>query len=472
MRAASLALAASLVAALSSAACSPEESARGGGAELRIDGQRHRVALFDDDLALGGAAPLVTIVAFSDYGCPPCATNWKALENLAEDWGEDVRVVYRGMTVPGYGQGERAAEAAFAAARQGKFWEMHQRLFAAPGDYSRATLRAHAEAVGLDVPKFLDDVDTGAEAGRRIRHRRQAIELGVAGLPVTFVNGLPVIGAHPEAMWHDLVKAEANAAREMIAAGTPRTALYAELMKTASTRPIGETAEMKALRQGARPDAKPAPGPVVRPDGNLRYDVRAGARPVLGPPNAPVLIVEFSDLQCPYCRKLWTDTMQPLLERHGDDIAVALRHLPLEIHTSAEGMAKAVAAAQRQGKAWEMHARLIAWQGPAGQREFELVADELGLDRAKFLADFASAEVSAEVAEDLGLARRLGVTGTPGLFINGRYFNGYQSIDTLDAVVLSELDKARELEGKGIARANVVDALLGEAVKEPQFPNP
>ncbi len=76
---------------------------------------RYLAPVRDGDFSLGGSAPLVTVVVFSDYACPPCGRTWKVLDHLLEDYGDDLRVVARSLTVPGFGDGERAAEAALAA---------------------------------------------------------------------------------------------------------------------------------------------------------------------------------------------------------------------------------------------------------------------------------------------------------------------------------------------------------------------
>jgi protein-disulfide isomerase len=98
---------------------------------------RYLAPVQPDDPGLGGSAPLVTVVVFSDYACPPCARTWKVLDHLLEDHGDDLRVIARSLTMPGFGDGERAAEAALAAGAQGQFWPMHRRLFSGPRSTAR-----------------------------------------------------------------------------------------------------------------------------------------------------------------------------------------------------------------------------------------------------------------------------------------------------------------------------------------------
>src|SRR5690606_37824148 len=117
----------SLVAPLLGCPAKPDQAQ----STVDIDLRRYVVELADSetDYALGGDQPLVTIVIWSDYACGPCGRTWAVMEHLVEDYGDDLRVVYRAGTVPGFQHAERAAEAAFAAGEQDKFWAMHERLF-------------------------------------------------------------------------------------------------------------------------------------------------------------------------------------------------------------------------------------------------------------------------------------------------------------------------------------------------------
>src|SRR5689334_4871081 len=74
---------------------------------IRIDAERFRVDRSDDDYTKGGATPLVTIVVFTDFACPPCARTWTVLDHLVEDYGDDLQVVFRSYTVPGFTRGEQ-----------------------------------------------------------------------------------------------------------------------------------------------------------------------------------------------------------------------------------------------------------------------------------------------------------------------------------------------------------------------------
>ncbi len=438
---------------------------------IRIDAERFRIDRNDDDYTKGGTAPLVTIVVFTDFACPPCARSWTVFDHLLEDYGDDLQIVFRSYTVPGFGRGEQAAEAAYAAGAQGKFWEMHARLFAQGGDFDRPTLRAHAEELGLDVPRFLDELDTGAHAARRIRDRRAATTLGITGLPAMFVNGLYLAGFVEESTMHGIVDEELKRARALVDDGVPRAELYATMMASAATKRVAEPAADDLRKQLADKQADAAPPKkLVEPNGESRYRIEPGTAPVRGPADAPVVIVAFVDFQCPFCKRAWKEELQPLLARHEGDVALAVRELPLPIHNAAVGAAKAAIAAGKQGKFWEMHDRLIAHEGSLGRNDFVGWVRELGLDEAEFLRVLDDPATAAEVDADVRLSNLVGVDGTPGFFVNGRYIGGYLP-GQLDGLVTEELERANELIAKGTPRREVFARTMAEAIPESEFPN-
>ncbi|HET6585642.1 MAG TPA: thioredoxin domain-containing protein [Nannocystaceae bacterium] len=438
---------------------------------IRIDAERYRVELRDDDYAKGSDAPLVTVVLFTDYACPPCGKTWTVMQRLAEDYGDDLRIVYRAYTAAGFARGEQAIEAAFAAGAQDKFWEMHARLFEHAGELDRPMLRAHAEALGLDVPRFLDELDTGAHTGRRIRDLRQATALGITGLPVAFVNGLYVAGYADEKTWHGILKEEMKRARAVVDDGVPRAELYASLMAKAATKRVGKPEGTDELRKElVDRTAVPPPQETIRPKADARYRIEPSDIGVRGPVDAPVVIVAFVDFQCPFCQRAWKEELEPLLEEHAQDVALAIRQFPLEIHPAAPGAAKAVLAAAKQGKAWEFHDRLYAHEGALGRSHFQAWVKELGMDEAKFLADLDAPATAAEVEADVRIAHAVGVAGTPGFFVNGRYLDGYKK-GSLRGLVDEELARAAAMTKAGTPRAQVFAKTMAEAVPESEFPN-
>jgi len=441
---------------------------------VQIDAERFRVDLFDDDNALGGDDPLVTIVLFSDYACGPCGSSWQVMDHLHEHYGDDVRIVWRSFTVPGFKRGDIAAEAALAAGGQGKFWEMHRRLFKDTEGFTRASLRAHAEAIGIDAVKFMDDLDAGVYSGPRVRHRRQAQTLGIQALPIGFVNGLFLMGAPlvDEDGLRSLIDAEIARAHQLMQEGTPRPEVYEKFQEGAVLKPVLEVDAAKKLREQRKEElaASEKPTGLAAPKGDVRYAVPAGAVGAAGPDDAAVLVVEFTDFQCPFCRKAHTEVMSKLREKYGDRVRFEIRHLPLDMHPAAPGAAKASIAAAQQEKFWPFHDGLFGLE-TVGYQSFLQLAEQLELDVEQFKRDFTDPRLDEAVKKDVTLAYELGVMGTPGFFINGRYVDGVRSLATYEDLIEADLEKAQELIAAGTAPKDVRAQLMTDAVAREEFPN-
>jgi protein-disulfide isomerase len=144
-----------------------------------------------------------------------------------------------------------------------------------------------------------------------------------------------------------------------------------------------------------------------------------------GAGNKKVSIIEYGDFQCPSCGRFY-----PLLEEtrkeYGDDITFVFRHFPItSIHKNAQASSRAAEAAGKQGKFFEMYSKLYetqeAWsESGSAQSIFEDYASKLGLDVAKFKTDYVSEEINSIIAADLESGKKVGVTGTPSIFINGK----------------------------------------------------
>jgi protein-disulfide isomerase len=147
---------------------------------------------------------------------------------------------------------------------------------------------------------------------------------------------------------------------------------------------------------------------------------------VRGNPKAPVMIVEFSDFQCPYCQAV-ESTLKTVLAKHENQVALAFRDLPLsQIHAQAMGAAEAARCAGEQGKFWEYHDLLFANQNKLDRNGLLEQAHTLKLDEKQFDSCITSEKYKAQIAQDEQDGRRAGLNGTPGFFINGVFLNGAQ----------------------------------------------
>ncbi len=163
--------------------------------------------------------------------------------------------------------------------------------------------------------------------------------------------------------------------------------------------------------------------------------------PSQGPDDAPITLVEFSDFECPFCVR-FLPTIEQVLETYGDQVRIVYRQFPLNaIHANAQLSAEASLCADAQGKFWEMHDAIFEARGKADSDGLKAMAADLGLDSEVFDACLDSRDFRAQVAEDLEAGRQAGVTGTPALFINGRFLSGAQPFNVVSRMIDDELTR-------------------------------
>jgi protein-disulfide isomerase len=176
----------------------------------------------------------------------------------------------------------------------------------------------------------------------------------------------------------------------------------------------------------------------------LRYNVKVAGRPTLGPASAPVLLVLFSDFQCPYCKK-FSETLKEVRKNYGDKVQLVFRQFPLtEIHPYAQQSAEASLCAQAQGHFWEMHDLLFEDQSHLQNADLKNRAGKLGLDASTFSTCLDSAHYGNQIKEDVRAGSTAGVEGTPALFINGRFLDGSRSYEEVAGIIDEELQGKKQ----------------------------
>jgi protein-disulfide isomerase len=181
--------------------------------------------------------------------------------------------------------------------------------------------------------------------------------------------------------------------------------------------------------------APPPPAPVARTD--VKVPIRTDD-PSRGETSAKVTVVEFSEFQCPFCSRA-IPTVADLAKKHGKDVRVVWKHMPLSFHPNAMPAALAAEAAREQGKFWEMHDKLFAGQASLSEAAYEMYARELGLDLARFQATRAAPATRKRVEDDMAAAAAAGITGTPTFVVNGEPVVGANG---LGAAIEKHLKKA------------------------------
>ena len=178
-------------------------------------------------------------------------------------------------------------------------------------------------------------------------------------------------------------------------------------------------------------------------DPNKRYSVDTKGSPAIGPENAPVTIVEFSDFQCPFCGRVGP-TLKRIKKEYGDQVRIVFKHQPLDFHAKAPAAHAAAEAAHRQGKFWEMHDKIFADQKAMSPEKYVEYATELELDLEQFQKDVASAEVKSRIDADKLQAAKLGSSGTPGFFVNGLNLSGAKPFEAFKVLIDKELAEKKK----------------------------
>ncbi|OGN03305.1 MAG: hypothetical protein A2655_00550 [Candidatus Yanofskybacteria bacterium RIFCSPHIGHO2_01_FULL_43_42] len=175
-----------------------------------------------------------------------------------------------------------------------------------------------------------------------------------------------------------------------------------------------------------------------------KQDVSVDDDSFLGKKSAPVVVVEFSDFQCPFCRSFWRDTL-PLIKSEYIDtgkVRFVYRDFPLGFHPGAIPAAQATECAEDQGKFWEMHDKIFIEQDKQGSGTVQFGVDdlkrwagELGLNAGEFNSCLDSGKYAEEVSNDLKDGQAAGVSGTPSFFINGKLVVGAQPFSAFKAII-------------------------------------
>lgn len=360
----------------------------------------------------------VTVVVFSDFQCPFCSRVVPTLKQIEEKYGKDVRVVFRHQPLSFHDKAQLAAEASMAAQEQGKFWQMHDTMFANQSALDRASLERYAQNIGLNVAKFKAALDSGKYRAYVQADSAAGNAVGANGTPTFFINGRKLVGAQPFESFKSVIDDELQKANKALASGTKLEQLYEKLQEGVAAAPVAPAAQEQA-----------------------KVDIAVGNAPVKGPKNAPVTIVAYSDFECPFCSRV-VPTLKQLEEQYKGKIKVAFKHQPLPFHQNARLAAAASMAAHEQGKFWEMHDKLFENQRALDRASLDSYAKQIGLDVKKFGQALDSKKFEALITADSTEGSKVGANGTPTFFINGRQLVGAQPINAFQAIIDDELKKA------------------------------
>ncbi|MCX7808862.1 MAG: thioredoxin domain-containing protein, partial [Deltaproteobacteria bacterium] len=338
---------------------------------------RYRIEVNNQMPQKGPPDALVTIVMWSDFQCPFCKRVEPTLSRILEEYGNRVRIVWRDQPLPFHPMAMPAAEAAREAFAQGgnaKFWKMHDLIFEHQQELSRETLDRLAQQVGLDMERYRRAMDNHVHQAAIRADSEAGNKVGANGTPTFFINGRELAGAQPFEEFKRVIDEEINHANRLLRNGVPRSRLYETIVKDGRT-------------EAAPPPEAQRPQPRPQPDPKAIYKVPVGNSPQLGPSDALVTMVIFSDFECPFCARV-EGTIKQLREQYGNDLRVVWKNNPLPFHQNAMPAAEAAMEvyAQRGNEAfWKYHDLLFENQRELSRETLERLAQQIpGINMNRF----------------------------------------------------------------------------------------
>ena len=412
--------------------------------------------LVDSDKIPVGNSPVmgnpnapVTIVEFSDYECPFCEKGANTLKQLYQKYPNDVRIVFKNFPLAFHKNAPGASKAALAAGQQGKYWEMHDKLFANFRNFkaNSADMKGYtatlAQELGLDVDKFKTDFDNPAFEQMIKDDQALGAKLGVRGTPHFFINGVRLSGAQPLPKFEEAFKTQLAAAKAIGNNNSYRDLVAKNFKAAEAPTPNAPAASKVSFIPVNDNDAMA---------GNLKDPL--------------VTVIEFSDFQCPFCSR-GAATVEEIKKKYPNEVRVVFKHLPLPFHKEAPAASQAALAAGRQGKFWEYHDILFENQKAMKSNPalFDELAGKLGLNMAKFKSDMNDPAIVKQVKDDTALASQVGARGTPNFFVNGIQVVGAQPFPAFKTHIDKQIDLAKTMKAKGLQGEALYKALVEENKK-------
>jgi protein-disulfide isomerase len=322
----------------------------------------------------------VTIVEFSDFQCPFCAKAVTPLEGIMAGQQGNLRWVFKNFPLGNHADAPLAHRAALAAGEQGKFWEMHDLIFAHQKTIKRAHLLSLASQLNLDLERFQKDLDDPRLEARIQADRNEGVKAGVQATPTFVING-EVVSGFSLPRFQEIVRRQ--------------------LANAVSPGPLNPQASL--------------------PDLDL----------TLGPQDAPIKIEWFADLGSPLTARS-AFALQQFLSTHGGVVRVQFRNFPLPHRDVSMLLHEFALAAAVQGKFWAAEALLLADDKPKDRKELDTLALQLGLDRNRLWREIEAGTHVPYITRDLLLAKEIGVTGTPTFVVDGRKLDGVNGLELLE----------------------------------------
>jgi len=377
------------------------------------------------------SAPL-TWVMFGDLDCPYTRRAWRALEAVKASFGDDLRIVFRHRPLREHPNALRAARVLSGLGRQKgsqAFFDVLHRVAQGEESLTDEHLQAELSAAGFGA---LDPAELAAAGESSVLADLQlAGQFAVRSTPFSYLNGLPVDGERSASEIETMLRDEQRSVTWVVAGGVPAGALYAA-RTSSNLLGVGDANEPRFC------------APIDR-------------SPTVGPADALVTLVEFSDFECPFCRRV-EPTLKTLLSRYPKALRLVWKDFPLPQHSRARLLANFAADAQRRGSNvgfWAVHDGIFAEPSELDDQRLESLAGKAGLDGTLLMTSARAGVHDARIGADIRLGESLGVSGTPTFFVNGRRLQGALSLEQFESVIASELKTAQRIVSGGVPPRDV-----------------
>jgi protein-disulfide isomerase len=433
------------------------DSSNGAGGAQWADNESP-IPVTSQDPVWGNRGAPVTVVTFSDFQCPFCSRVEPALDQVKSTYGpEKVRIVWKNQPLPFHDKAKPAAEAAqtvFMLKGSEAFWKFHDTAFKNQASLSPESYEKWAVAAGVDANAFKTTLATHKAAKKIEEDMAIGNKVGANGTPAFRINGVELSGAQPFDKFKETIDKELAKAETKIKAGTPKDKIYV-LMSSENFK--NAPAPKKEEDEEEKEDTKTV------------WRVPVGNSPIQGKADAPITIIEFSDFQCPYCKRV-EPQLKKIHETYGDKVRLVWKHEPLPFHPRAIPAAALTleARAEKGDKGfWDAHDKLFDIQPKLEDADLEKAASELGLDVAKFKAAVKDNKYKKDIDADMELGEDVQASGTPHFFVNGRRLVGAQPYEKFSKIIDEELAKFDAQKGK-IAGKDYYASLMKDAKGAPE----
>jgi protein-disulfide isomerase len=418
-----------------------------------------RVPVWANDPRWGDWDAPVTIVEFGDLECPLTKSATTILDALKLQYGpRKLRVIWKHLPQPSHASARSSADAAAIVMGLGgseAFWkfqalalkhqdELHEETYADWAEASGVRREVYREA--REAERFSSKVEDDVELAKK---------LDASTTPSFRINGVTLTGAATVEQFKTLIDAELEKASKLVAAGTRPADVYVTLTnQTTATTAV----PVRTKAEGA-PDDTVWQVPVFADD------------PSLGPADALVTVVEFSDFQCSFCKRV-LPILEELRNNHPSEVRIVWKDHPLPFHAAARPSAiLGRVAYERLGNAgfWRAHAALFESQPNLEGQDLQGIAKTLGVPWGLVAAAIAKSEAK-KIDQSVTLAEDLEATGTPYFFLNGVRLAGAVPLAEFEALFERRRAHALTLVDGGVPREKIYEATIENGERAPGFP--